>query len=330
MNEDPDSTPRYPVRLVAARTGLSAHVLRAWERRYQVVTPSRSEGGQRLYSDLDVERLRLLRRLTEWGHAIGTIAGLPLAELTRLDQQSAGAPAGTGPSEESGPAESARTAVEAALHAARRLDAAALQAVLERAAVTQGIAVFVDDVVAPVIAEIGHGWMDGSVTVAQEHMATAVIRRVLGWLLSVFELHGSARQTVVARRLLVATPPGQVHELGALLAAVTAAAEGWTVTYLGPDLPTDELLTAARQTAADAVALSLVYAGGDGSPLASLREVRAGLPRSVPLMVGGAAIRPLREEVAGDGVRVIDSLAEFRMELQRLGAPAADREPARA
>src|SRR3954470_6848468 len=80
----PSATPRYPVRLVASRTGLSPHVLRAWERRYRVVSPARSDGGQRLYSDRDVERLRMLRRLTERGHLIGHLARLSGKELTML------------------------------------------------------------------------------------------------------------------------------------------------------------------------------------------------------------------------------------------------------
>ena len=117
------------------------------------------------------------------------------------------------------------------LRAARRLDAAELQAVLERAAVTLGVPVFLDEIVAPAVERIGHGWAEGSVSVAQEHMATAVFRRVLGWLLGVYEVEGPAA------RLVVATPPGQIHELGALLVAVSAAAEGWRVTYLGPDMP---------------------------------------------------------------------------------------------
>src|SRR5574338_1415492 len=88
-----DTTARYPVRLVATRAGLSPHLLRAWERRYGVVTPGRSEGGQRLYSELDIERLGRLRRLVERGHAIGRIASLPLEELARLETESAtGAP----------------------------------------------------------------------------------------------------------------------------------------------------------------------------------------------------------------------------------------------
>ena len=94
MNQDNSfDTPRHPVRLVASRTGLSPHVLRAWERRYGVVAPHRSAGGQRLYSDHDVERLRQLRQLTGRGHSISRIASLSLADLQRLEQLAPPAPA---------------------------------------------------------------------------------------------------------------------------------------------------------------------------------------------------------------------------------------------
>src|SRR6185503_12429727 len=81
---DAFSTPRHPVRLTALRTGLTPHTLRAWERRHHVVAPARSSGGQRLYSDLDVQRLRLLRRLTEQGHSIGQLAKAALVDLERM------------------------------------------------------------------------------------------------------------------------------------------------------------------------------------------------------------------------------------------------------
>ena len=84
-------------------------------------------------------------------------------------------------------------------------------------------------------------------------MATAVFRRVLGWLFRVYEVRGAAP------RLVVATPPSQVHELGALMVAISAAAEGWAVTYLGPDLPVADLVSAVGQTGARAVAVSAVY-----------------------------------------------------------------------
>ncbi len=327
VDDTPESqTPRYPVRLVAIRTGLTPHVLRAWERRYGVVMPARSEGGQRLYSDLDIERLRRLRRLTDRGHAIGRISLLSTDALSRLDdelderQEGAASPAGGSSGarpEEPSHAVSVREFTAAALWATRRLDAPELQAGLERAAVTLGVPAFLEEVVAPTLVAIGHGWVEGSVSVAQEHMATAVVRRVLGWLMRVYEVNGPAP------RLVVATPPSHVHELGALMVAVSAAAEGWGVTYLGPDLPVAELLSAATQTGARAVAVSVVYPSDHPSLLAALRQIRAGLPERVPLLVGGAAAPAIRAHAEAAGAVVMDSLPEFRTLLQRLDAEEA-------
>lgn len=320
-------TPRYPVRLVAVRTGLSPHVLRAWERRYHVVAPTRTEGGQRLYSDLDVQRLLLLRQLSDRGHAIGRIAALPLEELARLEQESAEQPPAPGPGRsddrgldlpEQARAEIIAAAVAAALQATRRLDPVELQAVLERAAVTLGVPAFIDQVVAPALAQIGHGWSERSVSVGQEHMATAVFRRVLGWLLRVYEV------TSGAPRIVVATPPGHGHELGALMAAASAAAEGWGVTYLGPDLPVGDLVGTAAQAGARAVAVSAVYQPSGVDLLRTLRETRAALPEDIPLLAGGTAALAVRAEAQAAGVYVVDSLAEFRALLPRLAeAPAA-------
>ena len=315
-------TPRYPVRLVAVRTGLTPHVLRAWERRYGVVSPARTEGGQRLYSDLDIERLRLLRRLTDRGHAIGRIASLPIAELDRLDEETGGAEEGAASDGEGGRADEAEQtrarrvgeSIAAVLRSTRRLDAVELQAVLEQAAVTLGVPVFIDEVVAPALVRVGHGWAEGSVSVAQEHMATAVFRRVLGWLFQVYDVRGTAP------RLVVATPPTQVHEFGALMVAISGAAAGWAVTYLGPDLPVADLVSAVGQTGARAVAVSAVYVPEVADLLAALREMRAALPERVPLLVGGAATSEIAAEAEAAGARVIASLPELRAMLRRLAA----------
>jgi methanogenic corrinoid protein MtbC1 len=280
-----------------------------------------------LYSELDVQRLVLLRQLADRGHAIGRIAALPMEDLARLDQESAERLPTQAPSRSSDTARDlpgqaragiAADAVAAALQATRRLDAVELQAVLERAAVTLGVPAFIDQVVAPALAQVGHGWSERSVSVGQEHMATAVFRRVLGWLLRVYEA------TSGAPRIVVATPPGHGHELGALMAAASAAAEGWSVTYLGPDLPVMDLVGTAAQAGARAVAVSAVYQPSGVDLLRALRETRAGLPEAIPLLAGGSAALAIRAGAQAAGVRVVDSLAEFRALLPRLAeAPAA-------
>ena len=312
MNQDSSfDLPRHPVRLVANRTGLSPHVLRAWERRYGVVAPHRSGGGQRLYSDQDVERLRRLRQLTAKGHSISRIATLSLPELERLEAEAP--PALAVPADGAVESSAAAELVAEALRAVRDLDADELQGVLQRAAVTLGGPVFLDEVIAPAVEAVGDGWAGGSLSVAQEHMSSAVFRRVLEWLVGVYRVEGEGP------RLVVATPPGQAHEIGALMVAACAAAEGWGITYLGPDLPIADLLAAARDTGARAVALSIVYSSDDEKLLAALRAARRGLAEGTPLLVGGAAASGLREPLEDLGAMVLDSLPELRARLRELG-----------
>lgn len=317
MNSTADAAAaRYPVRLVALRTGLSAHLLRAWERRYGVVTPGRSDGGQRLYSDLDIERLARLKRLVEGGHAISRIASLPLEALAQLEEES-GFPAtedsgGIGRPEEQARAASIQEFTDGAMQAVRAFDASGLQEVLERAAMTLGVTDFLESVAVTTLGDIGRGWMERSVSVAQEHMATAVFRRVFGWLLGVYQTAGAAH------RLVVATPPGERHELGALMAAISAAAEGWSVTYLGPDMPVAELLGAVAQTRVEAVALSIVQPGDEPEVLSVLRKIRAGLPPRVALLVGGAGAQSIQGDIDTAGVHLIDSFADLRAALRGL------------
>jgi methanogenic corrinoid protein MtbC1 len=122
----------------------------------------------------------------------------------------------------------------------------------------------------------------------------------------------------------VATPPHELHELGALMAAASAAAEGWNVTYLGADLPVADLMSAAGQIDARAVAISTVHLPEDADLPATLRTIRAGLSERVPLLVGGTAARKLEADAEAAGALVIESLPEFRTALRRLAAEDAE------
>ncbi|MBC7791397.1 MAG: MerR family transcriptional regulator [Anaerolineae bacterium] len=298
------------MRVTAQRTGLTPHTLRAWERRYQVVAPGRSEGGQRLYSDLDIQRLSLLRRLTERGHSIARLAEVSQEDLERTAREDSGSKSPE--PKPLGDDFGAKDFSAAALNATRRLDAAELHAVLERASITLGVPVFLDQVVVPTLRGIGQGWSEGTVSIAHEHLASGVIRRVLGWILRVYEI------TESAPRLVVATPPRQAHEMGAMLAGAAAAAEGWDVTYLGADLPIPEILASAGQVGANGVALSIVYPAIDRGLVSDLELLRGGLGSRIPLIVGGYAASQDRDRLTSIGVQVVDSLDQFRESLDDL------------
>jgi methanogenic corrinoid protein MtbC1 len=270
------------------------------------VTPTRTEGGQRLYSDADIARLSLLRTLTAAGGAISQLAQLPSAELSRMVQEE---PLSIAEATPDGSAEQWRAGALAAIAA---LDSSALRHELGRGALALGVPQFLDLVVSPVLREVGTRWHEGRLGIAHEHLATAAVREVLGWIRESSETSGAAPT------LLVATPTNQIHEGGALLVAATAAAEGWRVTYLGVNLPGLEIAAAAVRTGARAVALSLIHPDNDPILGSDLEALRRSLPAGVTLLVGGSAAPAYRVEVETAQGQVVADLAELRGALRRL------------
>ena len=297
--------PRHPVRVVAQRTSLSGHVLRAWERRYGVVAPVRTKGGQRLYSDNDIERLSLLQGLTASGGSIGQLARLPVDELRRLARSRPVTPPQAGPVDPVAPWH------DRAMVALQALDGGALRSELGRAALALGLPTFLEDLVAPLLREVGERWREGSLGIAHEHLATVVVREVLGWVRDSTDTLPSAPQ------LVVATPANQLHEGGALLVAAAAAAEGWKVTCLGANLPADDIAAAAARTGARALALSVIHPVDDPALGAQLTTIRRALPATT-LLVGGAAAPAYRAEIEAAGGQVMTELADLRTALGRL------------
>lgn len=304
----------YPIGVVAERTGLTTDVLRVWERRYGVVTPARDDAGRRLYSDADVERLRLLARATAGGRSIGQVMALEPDELEVLVHDDEAARRWTSVPERSGKA--AEDFVERALAFTSALDEAGLEAELVRAAVVLGAAHFPEAVAAPFFHAVGDAWHRGEISVAQEHLATATAKAVLARLRTVLPVPRGAPV------LVLATPAGERHELGALLAAAIAASEGWRVLYLGPDLPAKEITRTALQANADAVGLSVVHVPDSGGTLAEIEAVRDDLPRDIPLFLGGAGAGGLTPDPSRPGIHIVPDLAELRTALAALRGAA--------
>ena len=304
---------RHPIGIVAERTGLTQDVLRVWERRYHVVEPGRSPSGQRLYSDADIERLRLLARATALGRTIGQVATLPTADLTRMvreDEEARRAPDGGGD-----PADSALALLGPALEHTLALDGSGLHAVLWRALLALGLPAFLDRVAAPLLVRIGDEWHAGRLTPAQEHLASAVVHRTITTAMQTLSVAAGAPN------LLVATPAGERHEIGAILAAAAATAEGWCVTYLGADLPAADIAEAAIRAEVQAVGLSVVFAPDRGTMTQEIVALRGALPSSIPLLLGGGAASGFTDAITGDGILVLGDLYDLRQALRAV-APA--------
>lgn len=307
---------QHSIKFAARKSGLTPHVIRVWERRYDAVSPDRTDTNRRLYSESEIERLGLLRDLTQAGHSIGQVARLPLEKLRQL---AADVPASSRSKPATRPARKDAadgSFLDECVVAVKALDARALEDSLKHGATALGAQGLLQRVVAPLAQTIGDLWRDGSITAAHEHFASAVIRIYLGHIAKTFA------GTEGAPVIIVATPAGQIHELGALLVGAAAANLGWQVTYLGASLPAAEIAGAARQNRARVVALSVVYPEDDSRLDAELTRLRDALPAEVALLVGGRAMPGYRDTLEKIGATEIEDLEHLCLTLDELRKPA--------
>jgi MerR family transcriptional regulator, light-induced transcriptional regulator len=304
---------RYPIRAVSRLTGIGIDTLRAWERRHHAVTPVRDDRG-RMYTDVDVARLRLLQGAVARGHSIGRLAALSDEQLRTL--VAAVGPAAMPATDLPRPTSLDTASLVAAL---RAYDAAGIDHELARLAAVLRPLELLQDVLMPVLARVGDDWHRRRASIAQEHAMSSAVRTILGSFLRLY-----ARANAPAR-LLFATPAGERHELGTLGAALLAASSGLGVAYLGPDLPARDIVDSVRPAAAQVLVLGLT-AVPNGT--AKERERRASerglrtivrdLPREVELWAGGRGAERFASIIAPRGLVLRDYHA-YQQELARIG-----------
>lgn len=226
---------------VAKMTGLSEFTIRAWERRYGVVKPKRTPSGRRVYDIRDVERLTLLRHLTEQGHAIRNIAALDFSRLSKLLRQ--GSSDG-----------SALDETEDLISALQALDIAAFSEILKTTQLRVDTRTFLLRLIAPFFRNVGDLVQSGRLDIFHEHAASAVLRNILAGL-----LYSTDRATHFSGQppILFATPEGDHHEFGILIGAVLAVLNGQKVFYLGPNMPLASLQKAVTATKSELVVLGI-------------------------------------------------------------------------
>lgn len=263
---------------LSRRTGVAPELLRAWERRYGLLTPARSEGGFRLYSDLDERRVELMQQSLR--------EGLAAAEAARLAVERAG-DEGVREAEDGRPElESGAARLRASLDA---FDETGAQAALDDLFGAFSVEAVLGEVVLPYLAELGRRWSTGEATVAQEHFASNLIR---GRLLGI----GRGWDAGEGPRAVLACAPGELHDLGLIAFGLTLNRRGWRITYLGPDTPVDTLLDAAERLKPELVVVSATTR----RRLTPLVEPLRGLGRRTAVVLGGAGA-----EDGVDGMRVL-------------------------
>lgn len=301
------------IKTVSRRTGLSSHVIRAWERRYQAIEPERSQGRHRKYSEKDVERLKLLTEAVRTGQLISRVAKMNNEELRLiLENSDVGGRKGL---HTEAPPESGGV-IEAIWHqtleSVRTLDAHRFEAGLQAALVALGDQGTLRRLIVPMAQTIGLLWKTGRMTAAQEHFFTASARSFIWNLTRQYSVDDSAP------RVVVGTPSGQLHELGAAIAAAVAANAGWKVAFVGPSLPAFELAGAVQTANASVLLLSIAYPEDDPKLPQELKSLKKLLPPHVTVIIGGRAASGYLDVIQKIGATFLGTLEDLDTNLDKL------------
>ncbi len=261
---------------LSRRVGVSPELLRAWERRYGLMEPTRSTGGFRLYSDADELRVRRMQAHLELG-----LSAAQAAEAARTGVEPRREP-------DDSAARGGTETVDKLLDAIERYDEPAANAVLDRALATLTTEAVLVDIVMPTLRAVGERWIEGTLAISQEHFAAHLLRgRLLGlargWGLGIGPL------------ALLACPSGEQHDLPLLLFGISLRSAGWRIAFLGADTPIETIERAATELQPDAVVLSAVAP----ERLLAVERDLTELARRTTVAIGGQGVEPGLAERVG-------------------------------
>jgi methanogenic corrinoid protein MtbC1 len=306
---------KYSIKLVSKLTGLSAYVIRAWERRYNTIIPMRTDSNRRYYSETDVKKLKLLSQATQAGFNIGSIASLSVERLHYVLEDKKhitgenNLPMNNYPND----ADALLTEyLDKSIDSITKLRQIDFENLLLKASIEFDCNKLINNLIIPLINKIGERWYNGSLRIAQEHMASSVLIAFLHNLRSVYN---NFQDKAV---IISGTPQGHLHEFGALLVSVIAASEGYKVIYLGTNIPLEEIVIAATDLNASAVCLSLVYPENDIGTKQYLADLRKMLNKDTKVVVGGRAALSYRDVIEREGFLLAENIVYFKRILNQL------------
>jgi len=324
----------FNIKAVVKFSGINAHTLRAWERRYGVIKPVRGTSGRRMYSVQEAERLRILGQLVTHGHTISNLARMSEEDLRSLLWRLGKVPSDEQKSVASKTRRLVTTPEAISESCARVLDVLSnfelekLHAELLRAKAQHSARSFVLDVALPLVVMVGERVLAGKLSIAQEHAFSAILKLQLGEIIFSLRNGGglSDASTGGDYTVTLATQDGDLHEFGILMSAVLCSAYGVRCQYLGPNLPAKPLAEAAGILRSSAVLVgrtAVLSRNMKGSEQAEyLRELDRLMPAGIELWVGGALECDLRQVAAADDetrvIRYIRSLQDLDGHLQKL------------
>lgn len=277
---------------VCARTGISASTIRSWELRYGLISPVRTPTGRRIYSDEDVEKIVLIRKLTEIGYAPSLLAEMNVVEMRNIIA-------------ESSPKADSRDIID--LDGFRRTiterDATAFEMLLDVAIYTKNPLSLVEEILCPILIYVGELWSEKKIDIGFEHEISEIIRSKISHKIS-------ALASIATReKIIFSTVAGERHEFGALFACLIAASEKFRCVYIGADIPSEDLAEATMRHAASI--LVLAYREPSNNTIDYLKKLRSYLPHQVDLVFGGGVLGLQKSKLLPTHVVQCNSFADF-------------------
>lgn len=291
----------FDIAQVERDTGLSKDTLRVWERRYDFPRPARDAHGERRYSDDEVRKLRVLKRLIDCGGRPGKLVGQPLGELERLESV-AGAPQAVDSGDDS---------FSELIGTLQSRDGQALLQQLSSLLLRQGLPRFITSTLAPLNVAVGEAWARGAIATFDEHVYSEQVQTLLRTVLI------NMPRRAESPRVLLTTLPQERHGLGLLMVEALLAAENVHCVSLGTETPVADIVTAVSAHRSDIVGISFASSFSLRAASDSLAMLRRQLPGPVAIWAGGALAQRMRSAPSGITLmttleRIVPALAAWR------------------
>lgn len=309
---------QYNIQSVSQLSGVSAHCIRAWEKRYKAIVPARSDNGRRLYSESELNRLLMLGKLSSLGNSIGMIAKLTDKELEEMLQNfnyKSDQNLTVLTKKNDGTLLDPEVYLQNLLMALQFYKVDVITHELQKASIDLGFRDLAIKVLVPLYQKIGHMVQEGKLSADQEHTLSAITRFFIGKRINAFyESNPKAKA-----KFILATPTGEMHSIGTLLTALILAEHNIDFLYLGEDLPASSLSDATLAVDGTSVVLGVSdHYQAQNRPILTqyIEDLRKTLPIGIPICVGGTRL----DKASRPDLNIYNytSLEEFDRSVERL------------
>lgn len=301
---------KHPIGVVQRQTGLSTHVIRKWEERYQAIVPRRDENGRRFYSSDDINRLQLLKQAITTGRTIGQVVHVPNSMLSSFIEADKLVSVDT-----TSPMlikDDIQDILNQFLSATKDFQDATMLEILNQAYVHYGLHEMMDSIIPHIMRTIGTKWHKGELRIVQEHMATF---RISSFLMRIYDDLKLPESAPVA---LSATLHDQHHTIGSLIAAIIARDAGYKALYVGGNIPAVEIASAVNNTHATLLMLSFNYPYNQLNMNSDLTLIKQSISKDIDILIGGSSALQYTNDYKDKTISYSEDFSQLRSLLETI------------